>query len=744
MLLGAAILALSACESSSSPSGIERDYVDPQVLTSDILFNTSSSRSGAKTLDHARVKGSIYLFLSNTNNVRSVGYRFNHLGTSDAPFKTAGPNDRVRVSTTGIGNRTHLLTAEVKYNDGSSKMFRATFLVDNNDNLGDELLVSRYSYRNLSTKLNGSSISQNNYIFLVPKEPTNRVEFYLDNDGSGSPRQTERYAFFDMGGTNNDGRAWSINRQGSISGQHTVTALIYRESGQVVKKTATFSTGSAPAPAPEPTPEPEPEPEPQPEPTPEPEPEPEPEPAPAPDANYGPVRNPNIPSGAVYISSGQNINSVVNSRPEGTTFVLRAGVYRGQSFTLPRNSTLIGEYNAILTGAKQVTSFSQSGSQWVLSNQTQQSRPYDGSSTARRCVDGYTMCRYGEQVFINNKPLKQVSSRDNLRSGQFYFDYGANKIYLAEDPRGKNVEVSFYEGRIIMQPGSTIRNVVIEKYNTSPLTQTVTARRGSKFERNKLNYNSGMGISAESDVVIRRSQIYGNTRLGVHGYTPNNVLVEYSEVAYNNSNGHFYDHEAGGVKFLKPTNLRLRHIYSHHNIGAGLWTDNDSNNITYEYNTVTDNDGHGIFHELGFAATIRNNIIERNGKNGVYLSNSRDVKVYNNTLRDNLSGLAIRNNCREAAREHTTRNLEFYNNTVYQKAFSGPSSQFTKGKAAIFSVPPTCEYWSESLNDWYDRRGNRFYNNTYNLSGQTSSTRPMFYWKDREINYDQWRAYGQN
>lgn len=735
LLLSTVIFALSACESASSPNTIERDYIDPQILRSDILYNTSNNRSSAKALDQARVKGYVYFFLADTNNVKEVGYRLNNPDRSDAPFKVAGPNDRVVIKTTGLGNRTHLLSAEVKYQNGSSKVFTATFLVDNDDNLGDELLVSRNSYRNLSKRLNGASISQNDRVFIIPKEPVNRIEFYLDNDGSGSPRQTERYAFYDMGGTNNDGSALPISRQGGISGQHTVTAVIYRKSGQVVRKTASFSTGSAPAPEPEPTPEPSP--------PPAPEPEPEPEPTPEPDPDYGPIRNPSIPSGAVYISPGQNVNSVIKNRPEGTTFVLKTGVHRGQSIVLSRNSKLIGEYNAVLSGAKQVTSFSRSGSLWVLSNQTQQSRPYDGDSTARRCLDGYAMCRYGEQVFINNKPLKQVPSRDNLRSGQFYFDYGANKIYIADDPNGKTVEVSFYEKPLIMEPGSTVTNLIIEKYNTSPLTQSVTARRGSTFERNILRYNGGIAISVESDSVVKNNSIYGNTRLGVHGYRVNNVRVEYNEIAYNNGNGHYYNHEAGGVKFLRPTNLKLRHNYVHHNMGAGLWTDNDADNVLYENNRVADNLGHGIFHELGFAATIRNNVVERN-KYGIYLTNSRDVKVYSNTVRDNTSGLAIRNNCREAAREHTTRNLEFYNNTVYQKAFVGGYGAWPSGKAAMFSVPPTCEYWSESLNDWYDRRGNRFYNNTYNLSGQASGTRPFFYWKDKERSYEEWKSFGQN
>lgn len=99
----------------------------------------------------------------------------------------------------------HLLTVEATYKDGSRKVFTATFLVDNKEELTDELLVSYHNYRGHSKLLNGQSIRARSYVFIVPKEPVERIEFFLD--GATQARQTERYAFYDMGGTDEKGRA---------------------------------------------------------------------------------------------------------------------------------------------------------------------------------------------------------------------------------------------------------------------------------------------------------------------------------------------------------------------------------------------------------------------------------------------------------------------------------------------------------------------------------------------------------
>ena len=61
----------------------------------------------------------------------------------------------------------------------------------------------------------------------------------------------------------------------------------------------------------------------------------------------------------------------------------------------------------------------------------------------------------------------------------------------------------------------------------------------------------------------------------------------------------------GGAKLSQTDRLTVRAIFSHHNVGPGLWTDTDNINTLYENNTVEDNTSMGILHEISYAAVIR-------------------------------------------------------------------------------------------------------------------------------------------
>ena len=50
----------------------------------------------------------------------------------------------------------------------------------------------------------------------------------------------------------------------------------------------------------------------------------------------------------------------------------------------------------------------------------------------------------------------------------------------------------------------------------------------------------------------------------------------------------------------------------HDNIGNGIWSDGNVHDVTYENNLVQDNTGIGIFHEISWDATIRNNVVRNN------------------------------------------------------------------------------------------------------------------------------------
>jgi len=63
-----------------------------------------------------------------------------------------------------------------------------------------------------------------------------------------------------------------------------------------------------------------------------------------------------VASGGVSVSPGDSLQKVVDAHPAGTTFVLKAGVYRRQSVKPKDGDVFVGESGAVLTG-EDVTEF---------------------------------------------------------------------------------------------------------------------------------------------------------------------------------------------------------------------------------------------------------------------------------------------------------------------------------------------------------------------------------------------------
>jgi hypothetical protein len=111
----------------------------------------------------------------------------------------------------------------------------------------------------------------------------------------------------------------------------------------------------------------------------------------------------------MVIKPGASIQSAVNRNPEGTTFTLKAGIYRQQTVAPKNGNTFIGEPGAIMSGARRLISFTREGRYWVATDQTQQ-----GQATGQ-CIknpDGtrYEGCSYPEDLFIDDVPLWRVTT----------------------------------------------------------------------------------------------------------------------------------------------------------------------------------------------------------------------------------------------------------------------------------------------------------------------------------------------
>ncbi len=378
----------------------------------------------------------------------------------------------------------------------------------------------------------------------------------------------------------------------------------------------------------------------------------------------------------VVISPGNDIQQVVNSSPQGTTFVLQPGVYRLQSVQPKNGDSFIGQPGAILNGARVLTTFARSGNLWVAAGQTQQGQ-LNGS-----CDAAHPQCMYPEDLFFDGRPLLHVGSTAAVTSGTWFFDYINHAVYFADDPTGHTVEIGTARSAF-WGPASevTIKGMVIEKYAIPAQFGAIGDQYpgpGWTVSNNEVRWNHGTGITLGSGSQAIENYVHNNGQKGIGGVGAN-LLAQDNEIAYNNYAGFDIAWEAGGAKFAATTGLVLRGNKSHDNNGPGLWADVDCNNTLIEGNTVTSNyGGPGIQYEISYNAVIRYNAVRYNYiPNGgwwmwgaqILIQNSSNVEVYGNTVDvlpadGNAIGIVQQNRGSGPYGAHLATNNYIHNNVI--------------------------------------------------------------------------------
>ncbi|MBT8203170.1 MAG: right-handed parallel beta-helix repeat-containing protein [Acidimicrobiia bacterium] len=444
-----------------------------------------------------------------------------------------------------------------------------------------------------------------------------------------------------------------------------------------------------------------------------------------------------VPANAIRISPGTNIQSIVDANGGGATFLLEAGVHRMQEVHPKSGQTFIGAPGAVMSGARLLTSWQQDGSRWYFTGQTQAGRQH-GS-----CESDAPRCAYPEELFINDVRQFHVSSLGQVGPGKWFFDYGADRIYIGENPAGKRIETSVTEKAFSGQVSNvTITGLVIEKYASPAQVGAIDTRanpsghtNGSNWfiANNEVRLNHGVGIKSTDGSRVVGNYVHHNGQLGLGGDGPN-MLIEDNEISYNNVSGYAYGWEGGGTKWSKTSDLVVRNNYAHHNVGPGLWTDIDNIRTLYEGNRVTDNDHIGIFHEISYAATIRNNYIANNGYGhsawlwgaGIVVAASPDVEIYGNDIVNNADGIAgIQQNRSDAPASHgpmIVKNMYVHDNRI---TMSGGQTGLVQdvGDNSIFTS-----------------RNNRFVNNTYTVPAGAR----FFEWNNGSRTLAEWNGFGQS
>ena len=284
----------------------------------------------------------------------------------------------------------------------------------------------------------------------------------------------------------------------------------------------------------------------------------------------------------------------------------------------------------------------------------------------------------------------------------------------------------------------TVRGLEIRNYSPDDQYAPITARTyegaaagiGWTIENCDLHHNSYAGLALSEGSIARNNRIHDNGVIGIEVSWVRNsgALVEGNEIYRNNTTGADEYYEAGGSKFGATENLIVRDNFVHDNNGPGLWTDTDNVNTLYENNIVVGNSGAGIFHEISYSATIRNNQVRGNGfrtrgwlwEGGIMVAGSQGVDIYGNILEGNYNGITLIQQDRGsgALGPYLLRNVSVHDNTVVRSGRTGAAQDV--GDKSVFTS-----------------RDITFQNNDYeNVVG--------FSWADRSLAWSQWRGYGMD
>jgi hypothetical protein len=417
------------------------------------------------------------------------------------------------------------------------------------------------------------------------------------------------------------------------------------------------------------------------------------------------------PGGAVAVSVGANLQSLIDANPDGTVFVLAAGIHRIGSIAPKQGNqfygtTSGGNLQTICNGSVVATGWVADGPRWKVTGMTQENGTAELVSGDPKTVNGFERAVYREDVFIDGIILRHALSINQVTADTFYFDYPNDTVYIGVDPSGKTVEISFHGSCFdSTNSGVVVRNLIIEKYASST-TYGGIAINGSDWvvEGNDVRWNHCTGISVRGNnsryAIIRKNYCHDNGLCGILTWMDaRDALIENNETSDNNKSvGYALHWNSAGIKVMGRNSV-IRGNYIHDNYSRGIWLDVTATAIVIEENLVLDNELAGICTEIAFNTVVRNNRVKRNGTNpntgGSYTAQigGEEVsysKVYNNYIQAGpMSGNAIQygSAIRDNPQAHTI-GTEVYSNyvNILNDGTLGLDAAGEKGEAGDFEI----------------------------------------------------------
>jgi parallel beta-helix repeat protein len=355
----------------------------------------------------------------------------------------------------------------------------------------------------------------------------------------------------------------------------------------------------------------------------------------------------------------RSIGEAVDRASSGDAIEIRGGVYR-ESVQVYRKALDIrsapGE-RAILDGSVPVSGWERGSLGWFVDGWTTQFHADFGAMV----LPGYRTAGYPDQVFVGGEPLFQAAGGDAWGPGHFFHATGADRMWIADDPAGRTVDISNRSWGIYFNEahGSSLTNVTVRRYATE--RRHIAAIRAYAddltFDGVVAEDNAAIGISViGDDVTIANGRASDNGYIGIHADSATDLVIDAMSVVGNNRAGFDPFHSAAGIKTTRSANVTVRHSDVSWNHGPGIWTDVSSAGAVIVGNLAESNHRSGIEVELTDGAVIAANTALRNGEAGIWVLESQQVDVWNNAAFDNAWQIKVEEGPRRDVDRVTIRN----------------------------------------------------------------------------------------
>lgn len=332
----------------------------------------------------------------------------------------------------------------------------------------------------------------------------------------------------------------------------------------------------------------------------------------------------------------------------GGAVVLRGGTYHEYFIVPPGKNVPIQNYpkEAVwFDGSSAVTGFQQSGSAWVKTGWTTK---FDSSPTyTKGAPDGtaagwqflnasYPLAAHPDAVWIDGVEQTQVGSVSALKAGTFYVDYNASKLYVGSNPSGRSVAASTLQQAVSLRaPGTVLRGIGFRRYADSVWQQgVITAYYPSMTLENVVVADAataGIGFFKENST-LRNVTVTGAGQIGVQASYADGLVLD--NVSIRNSNDQNFNPtpSAGGFKVTTTRGVDLRNSEIIGTNGNQFWADQSTYDIDLIGNNITGGTRWGVVLEISSTGTIADNVIANNAFDGMVVSDTDKMNIWNNTI----------------------------------------------------------------------------------------------------------------